>query len=83
MTRAINDRNEGDVTLTFYRDKKERSITLMPEKNPSPAFELSPGALVVPPIAISMPNVKIAMPTISVAPRVRLVPKVKIKPPVL
>jgi len=83
MTRAINDRNEGDATLTFYRDKKERSITLTPEKNPSPAFELSPGALVIPPIAISVPRVKIATPAISVAPRVRVVPKVKIKPLVL
>jgi membrane-associated protease RseP (regulator of RpoE activity) len=83
MTRVINDRNEGDVTLTYYRDKKERSVTVTPEKNPSPGFELSPGALVIPPIAISAPRVKIATPAISVAPRVRVVPKVKIKPPVL
>ncbi|HVF28108.1 MAG TPA: PDZ domain-containing protein [Pyrinomonadaceae bacterium] len=83
MTRAINDQNEGDVTLIFYRDKKERSVTLTPEKNPSPTFELSPGALVIPPIAISVPNVKIATPAISIAPRVRVVPKVKIKPPII
>lgn len=83
MTRAINDQNEGDVTLTFYRDRKERSVTVTPEKNASPAFELSPGRLVIPSVAINVPRVKIATPSISIAPRVKVVPKIKIKPPII
>jgi predicted metalloprotease with PDZ domain len=34
VTRAINKKEEGDVTLTIVRDRSNRTITLTPEKNP-------------------------------------------------
>ncbi|MBA3711829.1 MAG: PDZ domain-containing protein [Pyrinomonadaceae bacterium] len=76
LSRALNDQGEGAVTLTIVRDKKERAVTLTPEKSQAPVFELSP-------ISISVPRVRITTPTISIAPRIKITPKVVTRSPVL
>ncbi|MDQ3651281.1 MAG: PDZ domain-containing protein [Acidobacteriota bacterium] len=85
LSRALNDQGEGAVTLTVVRDKKERSVTLTPEKAPSPTFDFNLGARLAPAFAVTVPRVRItaAKPRINIVPRVRIVPKIKTYLPVL
>ncbi len=85
LSRALNDQGEGAVTLTVVRDKKERAVTLVPEKAPSPTFDFNLGARLAPAFAVTVPRVRItaARPRINVVPRVRTVPKIKTYSPVL
>ncbi len=85
LSRALNDQGEGAVTLTVVRDKKERAVTLMPEKVPSPTFDFNLGARLAPVFAVTVPRVRItaARPRIDVVPRVKTVPKIKTYSPVL
>jgi membrane-associated protease RseP (regulator of RpoE activity) len=39
--RALNRKDEGDVTLTIIRDKSSRTIKVTPERRPTPTFNLS------------------------------------------
>jgi serine protease Do len=39
--RALNRKDEGDVTLTIIRDKSNRTIKVTPERRPAPTFNLS------------------------------------------
>jgi serine protease Do len=39
--RALNRKDEGDVTLTIIRDKSNRTIKVTPERRPTPTFNLS------------------------------------------
>ena len=85
LSRALNDQSEGAVTLTVVRDKKERAVTLVPEKAPSPKFDFNLGARLAPALAVTVPRVRItaARPRLNVVPRVRIVPKIKTYMPVL
>jgi serine protease Do len=39
--RALNRKEEGEVTLTIVRDKSQRTIKVSPERRPAPTFNLS------------------------------------------
>lgn len=39
--RALNRKDEGDITLTIIRDKSNRTIKVTPERRPTPTFNLS------------------------------------------
>ena len=39
--RALNRKEEGEVTLTIIRDKSQRTIKVTPERRPAPTFNLS------------------------------------------
>ena len=73
ITRAINKKEDGPVTLTVVRDRSSRSVTVTPEKPPAgtgdirtivvpqieiPAVNVSTPRIVVP----SVPNVNVTVP---------------------
>lgn len=71
--RAVNRKEEGEVTLTIIRDKSQRTIKVTPERRPTPGFNLSeitptPSAMrIVPPVYLmDMPNVR----TLQALPRI-------------
>jgi serine protease Do len=39
--RALNQKEEGEVTLTIIRDKSQRTIKVTPERRPAPSLNLS------------------------------------------
>jgi serine protease Do len=63
--RALNQKDEGDITLTIIRDRSQRTIKVTPERRRNPAINLSdlqPGAIsraVIPQIRIEMPELNI------------------------
>ena len=68
ITRALNKKDTGDVSLTVIRDKNMRTVTLTPEKNDQPSL-VQPGTLgtrrIVTP-SIELPDVNIRVPRIVV-----------------
>lgn len=77
LSRAINRRSEGEITLTIVRDKSQRTIRVTPEKGEgmpgiTPYFniETAPriGAVVIPDVPV-IPNVRtIVTPRTTIAP---------------
>ncbi len=71
VSRAINKKQDGDVSLTILRDRNTRTVTLTPEKNPEPAV-LRPGTIgartiVIPSIQVpAIPEINIQVPRIVV-----------------
>ncbi len=71
VSRAINKKQDGDVSLTILRDRNTRTVTLTPEKNPEPAV-LRPGTIgartiVIPSIQVpAIPEMNIQIPQIVV-----------------
>jgi C-terminal processing protease CtpA/Prc len=73
ISRAINRKKDGEINITIVRDKKRRTIRLMPEQSQSPNMEFfmdemafAPGAIHLPRININPPNVHLApLPNIS------------------
>jgi len=68
ITRALNKKDAGAVSLTIVRDKSTRTVTLTPEKSDQPSL-VRPGTLgsrriVIPPIEV--PDVTIKTPRIVV-----------------
>jgi len=66
IVRAINKKQDGDITLTVVRDHASRTVTLTPEKNPERQL-IRPGTvgtrrIVIP--RIEVPEVNIQMPRI-------------------
>src|SRR4029453_14057502 len=39
--RELNQKDEGEVTLTIVRDKSQRTIKVTPERRPTPSFNLT------------------------------------------
>ena len=85
LSRAINRKDEGEVTLTVVRDRDRRTVRVTPEKMKSPGGELFPGGLRIeaPAVAISLPQVRLALPPINlnlppinIQPRTRTAPRV-------
>jgi serine protease Do len=87
LSRAINRKDEGEVTLTVVRERNRRTVRVTPEKMKSPGGELFPGGLRIeaPSIAISLPQMRLALPTIdlnlrlppiNIQPRTRVTPRV-------
>jgi len=68
ITRALNKKETGDVSLTVIRDKNMRTVTLTPEKSEHPSIfrtgSLGNKRIVTP--AISIPDINIKMPRIVV-----------------
>lgn len=85
--RALNRKEEGEVTLTIVRDKSQRTIKVMPEKRPAPNFNLSEfhglssiGRVVVPRNLPNMQNLRVVpMPRLNnlIAPRVMSLPRIE------
>ncbi|MDQ3805800.1 MAG: PDZ domain-containing protein, partial [Acidobacteriota bacterium] len=51
LMRLINRREEGEVTLTYVRDKQRRTVRLTPERRRPQSFTIGPGAVhVAPPV---------------------------------
>src|SRR5207253_2107709 len=71
VSRAINKKQDGDVTLTILRDRNTRTITLTPEKNPERTL-IRPGSMgtrrvVIPSIQVPVvPEINIQVPSIAV-----------------
>jgi serine protease Do len=71
VSRAINQKQDGDVSLTILRDHNTRTVTLTPEKNPEPTV-LRPGTIgartiVIPSIQVpAIPEMNIQIPRIVV-----------------
>ena len=71
VSRAINKKQDGDVTLTILRDRNTRTITLTPEKNPERSL-VRPGTMgtrrvVIPSIQVPVvPEINIQVPSIAV-----------------
>ena len=71
VSRVINKKQEGDVSLTILRERNTRTVTLTPEKNPEPAV-LRPGTIgartiVIPSIQVpAIPEMNIQIPRIVV-----------------
>jgi serine protease Do len=68
ITRALDKKETGDVTLTVIRDKNMRTVTLTPEKTEHPNIfktgTLGTGRIVTPSIVV--PNLNIKLPRIVV-----------------
>ena len=69
LSRALNKKKEGDVTLTIVRDKNQRSIRVTPTERPGPMIQsgtVSGGRrVIVPRIRIpAIPEVDISIPAI-------------------
>jgi serine protease Do len=94
ISRVINHKKEGDVTLTIIRNKSQQTIRVTPREgvgmgtlgNPQigrriviPRIEIP----AIPDIDIAMPNIVIpSMPTINVQmPRIRVTPRVRVRGP--
>lgn len=71
ITRGVNKKETGDVSLTIVRDRNTRTVTLAPEKNPDSNL-LRPGTMgtrrvVIPSVAIpAIPEMNIRVPRIAV-----------------
>lgn len=86
LSRTINRKNEGDISLTIIRDRKERALRVTPEKREPGAISILPDILQIEPIQIEipMPTIDIRLPQIKqtipiIIPRT-VIPKIKIKP---
>ena len=71
--RAVNRKEEGEITLTIIRDKSQRTIKVTPERRPTQTFrwsdiQPSPSAMrIIPPVYLmDMPNVR----TLQALPRI-------------
>ncbi len=69
VSRAINKKQDGDVTLTILRDHNTRSITVTPEKNPERSI-INPGGIgtrriMIPSVQVpAVPEINIQVPSI-------------------
>jgi membrane-associated protease RseP (regulator of RpoE activity) len=76
ISRAINRKKEGDVTLTIVRNKSQQTIRVTPLEGSgvSPVLDRAEGGrrIVIPRIEIPMPTIDISLPSIRVTPRPRI-----------
>lgn len=92
LTRAINRKDDGEITINFLRDKGQRSVKLTPERNSSPRFD-SPDFYVAPRIgeltiprldSLVIPRVEtLTIPHMNIEPMMRnfSIPRQRIRPP--
>ena len=70
LIRAINEKKDGDVTLTIVRDHNRQTITVTPEKSKNSGFLFQTdddNGLMVPPSAMELPTMPSA-PVVTTAP---------------
>jgi serine protease Do len=84
LVRALDRKDEGEVTLTVVRDKKQRTLRVTPERRQPQGFKLSPGAMILgntpPVVSVMPPVVNLTPPVVSVTPRVMTIPRVSVAP---
>ena len=70
LLRALGAKEEGEVTLSIVREKKQRTVRVTPERRQTPQrFFTTPGAFrIAPPVAAIAPHV-FAAPHVRVTPR--------------
>ncbi|HEX8069587.1 MAG TPA: PDZ domain-containing protein [Pyrinomonadaceae bacterium] len=73
LVRALNRKDDGDVTMSVTRDRKARTVTVTPEKTKATTL-FGPDMLGAPPIAFARPRLDVRIPRI-VVPRVRVMPR--------
>ena len=91
LSRVINRKKEGDVTLTIIRNKAQQTIRVTPKEAGGFSGTITQPQIgrriVIPRIEIPMPEIEIAMPSIVVPsipsvninlPRVRVTPRVMV-----
>jgi membrane-associated protease RseP (regulator of RpoE activity) len=76
ITRAINKKQEGEISLTVLRDHNTRTVNLTPEKSKEPRI-LRPGTIggqriMIPSIAIPEINVEVPRIVIPAAPKIEV-----------
>jgi serine protease Do len=77
LTRALNKQREGEVTLSVYRDRKQRTVRVTPERRQPQSFQFSPGQFYrIPPVATIAPRA----PRAAQAPRAPIAPRVVVPP---
>jgi serine protease Do len=59
FTRALNRKEQGDVTLTIIRNKSRRTVNVTPETRPAPSFNLSE---IQPMVSRITPQIQMQMP---------------------
>lgn len=64
LSRVINRKEEGEVTLTVMRDKQRRTLKVTPERRQPQTFQFTPGAYAAPRIAAvrAAPRVAVVRP---------------------
>jgi serine protease Do len=83
LSRAINAKKEGDVTLTVIRNKSQQTIRVTPTEGRNPGQPQAGRRIVIPRIEIPMPDVEVAMPRIVIPsiPAINIeLPRVRVKP---
>ena len=90
VSRLINKKEEGEVTLTVVRDKQRRTVKVTPEKRPTPGFDLAPRVFAVPRVATTVaapravvPARVVTRPAVIAAPRVVVPARVVTRPAVI
>ena len=91
VSRVINNKKEGDVTLTIIRNRAQQTIRVTPKQGGGFSGTVSPPEvgrrIVIPRIEIPTPEVEISMPRIVIPsipsinielPRVRVTPRVRV-----
>ena len=70
LSRALNRKAEGDVSITIVRDRNPRQLTVTPEKRDPSSMIISPEAIQIEPgdIEIVMPIIDINLPAIKIKP---------------
>jgi len=84
LSRALNRKDEGDVSLTIVRDKKTRTIKVTPDRTQNnPTFFMPDGVGAVAPMALIAPRVQLAAPRVTIAPRPAMpaMPRIAPRPP--
>ncbi len=65
VTRAINKKEEGSITLTVVRDRNSRSVTVTPEKSPQTWSTGDTRTIVIPRIEIpTIPAINVQVPQV-------------------
>jgi len=92
LTRALSAKQEGEVTLTVFRDRKSRSVRVTPERRAAPQGMFAPGAFRVlerPVAAFTLPGMQmhpdvltgprtLVTPRLLTAPRLRATPRARV-----
>jgi serine protease Do len=84
LVRAIGGKDEGEVTLTVVRERKQRTVRVKPERRQPQGLNLLPGAMSLgggaPVVSVMPPVVAVTPPVVSVAPRVMTTPRAAVAP---
>ena len=81
LVRALGGKDEGEVTLTLTRDRKQRTVRVKPERRGPQGLYINPGdfRVVAPVAAVAPPRVVVA-PRVMGLPRAVTVPRVRVSP---